>query len=85
MTLIHYVPLNAGLETCWMEKFDGLWGVNVRLPDNPDTKSRKQFNFSNGPEALSYCYEVAIEMIDLCEKLKNQTKLADYLKIKKVS
>lgn len=78
--ITHYVPLTAGLETCWMERFDGLWGVNIKLPANPETKSRKSFDFINGPEALSYCHRIAVEMIDLCEKLKTQTKLGVHLK-----
>ena len=77
--IIHYVPLTNGLETCWMERFDGRWGANIKLPANPETKSRKAFDFETGPEALSYCHRVAIEAVDLCEKLKNQTKLGEYL------
>lgn len=54
-------------------------GVNIKLPANPATKSRRAFDFRNGPEALSYCHRVAIEIIDLCEKMRNQTKLGEYL------
>lgn len=76
--VIHYVPLTDGQETCWIEQYDGRWGANVKLPA-PGAKARKKFDFTNGPEALEYCHSVAIEIVELCEKLKIHTVLGDYL------
>ena len=75
----HYDPLNDGHTTCWMNWHGNRWGVTIKLPSNPDTKGRYAFDFDSGPEALSYCHEVACHLVELCESLEAQTKIASYL------
>src|SRR5206468_3312111 len=62
----HYDPLTDGGETCWMEWYGDKWGVNVKLPSNPEKNSRRSFDFQKGPEALSYCHTLACHLVDLC-------------------
>jgi hypothetical protein len=75
----HYDPLTDGGTTCWMDWYGNRWGMTVKLPGNPDTKSHSAFNFDSGPEALSYCHSVACHLVALCESLEAQTKVASHL------
>ena len=75
----HYVPLTDGNTTCWMDWYGTRWGMTIKLPANPNKKSRKAFDFDSGPEALSYCHSVACHLVELCESLEAQTKVASYL------
>lgn len=75
----HYVPLTDGNTTCWMDWFGNRWGMSVKLPANPDKKSRKAFDFNSGPEALSYCHTGVSHLVRLCEMLKAQEVIAAYL------
>ena len=75
----HYDPLTDGNTTCWMDWYGNRWGMTVKLPANPNKKSRKAFDFKSGPEALSYCHSVVSHLVELCERLKAQEKVASYL------
>ena len=75
----HNDPLNEGSNTCWMNWHGNRWGMTIRLPANPDEEKRTGFDFDSGPEALSYCHSVAWHLVDLCESLEAQTKVATYL------
>lgn len=57
----------------------GKWGMTIKLPANPHEQSRKAFDFDSGPEALSYCHSVACHLVELCESMETQTKVASYL------
>lgn len=37
----HFVPLDPGSHTAWLEPRDGRWAMTVRVPSNPDARSRK--------------------------------------------
>jgi hypothetical protein len=71
----HYDPLTTGNTTCWVDWYGNRWGVSVKLPANPERKSRVAFDFASGPEALSYCHSVACHLVDLCESLEAQDKV----------
>jgi hypothetical protein len=75
----HYEPLTNGLTTCWVHRYQGLWGATVKLPANPNTQSRRSFDFASGPDALEYCHSVACHLVDLCESLEAQPKIRAYL------
>jgi len=75
----HNDPLNEGSNTCWMNWHGNRWGMTIRLPANPDEEKRTGFDFDSGPEALSYCHSVACHLVELCESLEAQTKVATYL------
>ena len=75
----HNDPLNEGSNTCWMNWHGNRWGMTIRLPANPDEEKRAGFDFDSGPEALSYCHSVACHLVELCESLEAQTKVASYL------
>lgn len=77
--VVHNDPLTDGQTTCWMNWHGNRWGVTIKLPANPDTKGRRAFDFDSGPEALSYCHLVACHLVELCESLEAQTKVAAYL------
>lgn len=63
----HFVPLDPGLRTSWLEPIGERWGMTVRIPSNPDAKSRRSFSFDNGPDALSYAYETLVHLTELSE------------------
>lgn len=75
----HYDPLTNGLTTCWMDWYGNRWGMTVKLPSNPDEKSRLAFDFTDGPEALSYCHAVACHLVELCELLVSQPIIRSHL------
>jgi hypothetical protein len=75
----HNDPLNEGGTTCWMNWHGNRWGMTVKLPANPNKRSRNEFNFDSGPEALSYCHFVACHLVGLCESLEAQTEIRSYL------
>lgn len=76
--MTHYDPLDTGAETCFVEVFGGYWGVNVRLPSNPETKSRASFVF-DGPEVLEYCSSVLSTLTDLAEATQLLQPIAERL------
>lgn len=63
----HYDPLTNGQTTCWMDRFDGKWGMTVKLPANPSAQSRLRFDFDSGPEALQYCHAITAHLVELSE------------------
>lgn len=67
----HYDPLNEGHTNVVFLPFGGRWGMRVALPENPEAKSRNQFRFENGPDALSYSHEVLCHLTDLAEETAN--------------
>jgi hypothetical protein len=75
----HYDPLTDGGTICWMDWYGNRWGMIIKLPANPHEQSRKAFDFDSGPEALRYCHSVACHLVELCESLEAQTKVASYL------
>jgi hypothetical protein len=75
----HYDPLTDGGTTCWMDWYGNRWGMTVKLPANPHDQSRQAFDFDAGPEALRYCHAVACHLVELCESLEAQPKVASYL------
>lgn len=68
--VMHIAPL-AGEGATWMNRYDGRWGATLGLPTNPGAKSRANFDNvqGNGIDALGYCYEVAVHLVGLSEKL----------------
>jgi hypothetical protein len=53
--IIHNAPIDFGLGTGSMQKLDGgVWSVLMRIPDNPEVKSRAAFTFAKGLDALTY-------------------------------
>lgn len=77
--VMHYDPLNDGATICWMEWYGNRWGVNIKLPANPQQKSRRAFDFETGPEALTYCHTVACHLVDVCEALSALEKVRHHL------
>jgi hypothetical protein len=47
-----------------MQKLDGgVWSVLMRIPDNPEVKSRVAFTFAKGLDALTYGWELTNEIV----------------------
>ncbi|WP_330254553.1 hypothetical protein OG874_08425 [Nocardia sp. NBC_00565] len=77
--LMHYVPLTDGAATLWMDRYGRRWGATVRLPAQPEKRSRKGYDLENGPDALAYCHSLVIELVTLGEQLAAQDRIAEYL------
>jgi len=75
----HYEPLTNGITTCWLDRYEGLWGATVKLPSNPAAQSRASFDFESGPDALEYCHSVACHLVELCEFLEAEPEIRSYL------
>lgn len=70
----HYVPVDFGLASASMEKVDGaFWSVRIRIPDNPEARSKKAFTYAKGCDALSYAREVAEELLTVMTLLIDST------------
>ncbi len=64
--LQHYVPIDFGLASASMEKRDGgFWSVRIRIPDNPETRSKEAFTYGRDLDALGYCRSVAEELLTI--------------------
>jgi len=64
--LQHYVPLDFGHSSAVVELLDsGVWSTALRIPDNPEMKSRKRFQYEQGIDALSYGWELTNEILDV--------------------
>ena len=56
----HYVPLDFGLTTISVhDEGHGVWSASARIPDNPEARSKKNFKFQRGRDALTYGWQVA--------------------------
>jgi len=62
----HNHPVTYGIETSDMKRVDGgTWSVHMRIPDDPEVKSRFKFSFASGLDALTYGWEVTNEVLSL--------------------
>ncbi|MGJ6124923.1 hypothetical protein QN239_20365 [Mycolicibacterium sp. Y3] len=79
--VMHYDPFADGGGGCYLNRFDGRWGVRVPLPTNPEAKSHAKFDNirGEGPDALSYCYGVATHLTDICEELMALPEVASHM------
>jgi hypothetical protein len=59
----HYVPVDFGLATMFMKQvIPRVWSASARIPDNPEARSKPAFRFTRHLDALSFAWEVAIEV-----------------------
>lgn len=64
--LHHYVPVDFGIASAVMRPHPlCVWTTTVRIPDNPQVKSKKKFTFSLDRDALTYAWELADEVLDV--------------------
>jgi hypothetical protein len=62
----HHVSMDLGGTIVTMKCLgDGVWRAWARIPDNPETKSKKKFTYAAGHDALTYGWEVANEVLSL--------------------
>jgi len=60
----HYVPVDFGLASASMRRHpSGAWTTTVRIPDNPEARSKSRFTFALGRDALTYAWELAEEVL----------------------
>jgi hypothetical protein len=64
--LHHYVPVDFGMASAVMRPHPlCVWTTTVRIPDNPEVKSKKKFTFSLNRDALTYAWELADEVLSV--------------------
>jgi len=62
----HYVPIDFGMGSAFMQISElGAWTTMMRIPDNPEAKSKKAFTFNEGKDALDYAWTVADEVLSV--------------------
>jgi hypothetical protein len=55
-----YVPVDFGLASALMRRHPlGVWMTSVRIPDDPEVRSKKRFTFILGRDALPCGWELA--------------------------
>jgi hypothetical protein len=60
----HYVPVDFGLASAFMRRNSlHAWTTMVRIPDNPEVRSKQKFTFAQNRDALTYAWEVADEVL----------------------
>lgn len=66
----HFASTDIGMGTVTMKHLgDDIWVAWARIPDNPEVKSKKKFNYKCGFDALTYGWEVANEVISLATEV----------------
>lgn len=74
----HYAPVTFGYETAVTRPLkNGLWSVQIRIPDNPSSKSKPQFRFLLGLDALTYAWEVTNELVYIVNAIGNSIGCTD--------
>ena len=65
----HYVDIGS-CSWAMMERLDNsVWTVLVRIPDNPESKSRKKFTFQQERDALTFGWHCVTEVFTICDLL----------------
>jgi hypothetical protein len=60
----HYVPVDFALASALMRRHScSAWTTMIRIPDNPETRSKKNFSFNQNRDALTYSWEIADEIL----------------------
>lgn len=58
----HYVPVDFGVASLSMQQpVPGVWSALARIPDNPRARSKSQFVYCEGLDALSFGWRAATE------------------------
>lgn len=64
--ILHYFPLDRGFASATMERLkDNVWSVSLWLPDNPESKSPKEFRYDSKIDALTYGWELSNEVFEV--------------------
>jgi hypothetical protein len=62
----HYVPMDFGLASAIISRHpSGAWTTKIRIPDNPEARSKKQFKYSLDRDALTYAWELSDEILEV--------------------
>lgn len=62
----HYVPVDFGLASAFMRRHASrAWTTTIRIPDNPEARSKKRFSFILGRDALTYAWELSDEVLQV--------------------
>jgi hypothetical protein len=66
----HYVPLKRTWPHATMALVaDKIWSAHLFIPDNPEARSHRDFVFTKGIDALTYGWEVTVEVCELAETI----------------
>jgi hypothetical protein len=70
----HYVPIDFGLSTASMRRHScGAWLTTVRIPDNPQARSKNLFTFGLNRDALTYAWELTEEVLEVAVEIADAT------------
>ena len=62
----HYVPVDFGMASAYMQRHSsGAWTTMIRIPDNPEARSKNQFTFEHNYDALTYAWGLVDEALDI--------------------
>jgi hypothetical protein len=70
----HYVPVDFGLSTAFMRRHSsGAWLTMLRIPDNPQARSKELFTFALNRDALTYAWALVDEILDVAIEVADTT------------
>jgi hypothetical protein len=53
-----------------MEELDGgVWAARLLIPDNPETPSKKKFEYHSKLDALTYAWELTTETVEVANAI----------------
>jgi len=68
----HYVPVDFGLASAYMSRHQvGAWTTMLRIPDNPEVRSKRRFTFELNRDALTYGWELSNEILAISTAVVN--------------
>jgi hypothetical protein len=69
----HFVPIEFGLSTAELRRLEcGAWSTRIRIPDNPQARSRSKFSFTRDLDALDFCLDCLYEIVGLVTRVVNE-------------
>lgn len=77
-SIVHWADIEHGLGSVDVLRHDiGVWAVLARLPDNPETRSRRQFTFARQVDALEYSIELTAELMSFVKTVADAALAPD--------
>ena len=73
----HNTPVDFGISTALMEKLQGVWTTSLLIPDNPEKKTKRLFQYNNRIDALTYGWTITNKIVDVATAILAATLTED--------
>lgn len=76
----HYVPIDFGNSSAFMERLkNDVWGVSIRIPDNPEAKSKRNLSYKRKLDALNYGWEITTEVVSIAQEILKEISAPSHM------